>query len=83
MSKITPEHLARQAVVYIRQSTADQGANNLESSAASTIYRIARDSSAGVMSPSSTMISAAPAAGSRRPVSRSYWPPSAKGGSAW
>jgi DNA invertase Pin-like site-specific DNA recombinase len=31
MSKITPEHLARQAVVYIRQSTADQIANNLES----------------------------------------------------
>ncbi len=31
MSKITPEHLTRQAVVYIRQSTADQVANNLES----------------------------------------------------
>jgi DNA invertase Pin-like site-specific DNA recombinase len=31
MSKISPEHLARQAVVYIRQSTADQVANNLES----------------------------------------------------
>ncbi len=31
MSKITPEHLSRQAVVYIRQSTADQVANNLES----------------------------------------------------
>lgn len=31
MSKITPERLARQAVVYIRQSTADQVANNLES----------------------------------------------------
>lgn len=31
MSKIAPEHLARQAVVYIRQSTADQVANNLES----------------------------------------------------
>jgi Resolvase, N terminal domain len=31
MSKITSEHLARQAVVYIRQSTADQVANNLES----------------------------------------------------
>src|ERR1035438_2501421 len=30
MSKIAPEHLARQAVVYIRQSTADQVANNLE-----------------------------------------------------
>ena len=31
MSKITPEHLARQAIVYIRQSTPDQVANNLES----------------------------------------------------
>jgi len=31
MSKITPEHLARQAIVYIRQSTADQVAHNLES----------------------------------------------------
>lgn len=31
MSKITPEHLTRQAIVYIRQSTSDQVANNLES----------------------------------------------------
>lgn len=31
MSKITPEHLARQAVVYIRQSTPDQVIHNLES----------------------------------------------------
>ena len=31
MSKITPEHLARQAVVYIRQSTPDQVLHNLES----------------------------------------------------
>ena len=31
MSKITLEHLARQAIVYIRQSTPDQVANNLES----------------------------------------------------
>jgi hypothetical protein len=31
MSKTTLEHLARQAVVYIRQSTADQVANNLKS----------------------------------------------------
>lgn len=31
MSKITPEHLARQAVVYVRQSTADQVINNRES----------------------------------------------------
>jgi DNA invertase Pin-like site-specific DNA recombinase len=31
MTKITPEHLARQAIIYIRQSTPDQVANNLES----------------------------------------------------
>ena len=31
MTKITPDHLTRQAIVYIRQSTADQVANNLES----------------------------------------------------
>lgn len=31
MSKIGPDHLARQAIVYIRQSTADQVAHNLES----------------------------------------------------
>lgn len=31
MTKITPEHLARSAVVYVRQSTADQVLNNHES----------------------------------------------------
>ena len=31
MSKITPEHLTRQVIVYIRQSTSDQVAYNLES----------------------------------------------------
>src|SRR6201993_3856980 len=31
MSKITPEHLGRSAVVYVRQSTAYQVVNNLES----------------------------------------------------
>lgn len=31
MTKITLDHLARQAIVYIRQSTANQVANNLES----------------------------------------------------
>ena len=31
MSKVGSDHLARQAVVYIRQSTADQVAHNLES----------------------------------------------------
>ena len=31
MTKISPEHLARSAVVYVRQSTAEQVAHNLES----------------------------------------------------
>jgi hypothetical protein len=31
MSKIAPDHLARAAVVYVRQSTAYQVTNNLES----------------------------------------------------
>ena len=31
MTKITPEHLARTAIVYVRQSTAHQVTNNLES----------------------------------------------------
>jgi len=31
MSKISREHLSRQAVVYVRQSTFDQVQNNLES----------------------------------------------------
>jgi hypothetical protein len=31
MNKITAEHLARRACVYIRQSTPDQVHNNLES----------------------------------------------------
>ena len=31
MTKITPEHLLRSAIVYVRQSTAYQVTNNLES----------------------------------------------------
>ena len=31
MTKITPDHLARSAMVYVRQSTADQVVNNHES----------------------------------------------------
>ena len=31
MGKVTPEHLARSALVYVRQSTAHQVVNNLES----------------------------------------------------
>ena len=40
MTKITPDHLAREAVVYVRQSTAIQVANNLESQRHSTAWRI-------------------------------------------
>ena len=50
MSKITPERLARQAIVYIRQSTADQVANNLEANAGNMASLIAPVSSAGPMS---------------------------------
>jgi DNA invertase Pin-like site-specific DNA recombinase len=31
MNKITPEHVARSAIVYVRQSTPNQVKNNLES----------------------------------------------------
>ena len=31
MNKITPEHVARSAIVYVRQSTPNQVTNNLES----------------------------------------------------
>ena len=31
MTKITPEHLTRSAIVYVRQSTPYQVTNNLES----------------------------------------------------
>jgi len=31
MTKIAPEHLAREAIVYVRQSTAFQVTQNLES----------------------------------------------------
>ena len=50
MTRIGTEHLAREAIVYIRQSTADQVVNNLESSAASMACRSAPDNSAGPMS---------------------------------
>ena len=82
MSKITPEHLTRQAIVYIRQSTPDQVAHNLEVSGANTVLPIGRDSSAGARSSLSMMTSAAPAAASRGPASRNCWPPSAKDASA-
>ena len=62
MSKITAEHLARCACVYIRQSTADQLTHNQESQRRQ--YGLANPpvSSAGPGSRSSTMILAAGAA---------------------
>jgi len=47
MTKITPEHLARSAIVYIRQSTADQLVHNQESQRRHMGLRIARASSVG------------------------------------
>jgi hypothetical protein len=48
MSKITTEHLARSAYVYIRQSTADQLTHNHESTdAGNMVLSIAPVSSAG------------------------------------
>jgi hypothetical protein len=51
MSKITPEHLARRAVVYIWQSTTDQVVNNLESKRRQYGLADRAVSSAGPMSP--------------------------------
>ena len=50
MTKITTEHLARQAIVYIRQSTTDQVANNLESKRRQYNLPRERGTSAGAMS---------------------------------
>ena len=47
MTKITPEHLARNAIVYIRQSSPHQVANNLESNDANTGSLSAAGSSVG------------------------------------
>jgi hypothetical protein len=47
MTKITADHLARGAFIYVRQSTADQLVHNQESLRASTALLVARKSSAG------------------------------------
>jgi hypothetical protein len=47
MSKIAPDHLSRQAFVYVRQSTQDQVLRNHESRRRQYASRIGRTSSAG------------------------------------
>ena len=73
MTKITAEHLARSAYVYIRQSTADQLIHNLESQRRQYGSPIGLASSAGPQSRSSTTISAVPAAASAGRASNAYW----------
>ena len=71
--KIMPEHLARGAYVYVRQSTADQLANNHESGVANTAWPIAPVALAGATSPLSTTTSGARVRVSAVPDSRSSW----------
>ena len=56
MSKITTEHLARSAYVYIRQSTAHQRRTIMRADAGDMVSPIAPVSAAGPQSRSSTMI---------------------------
>ncbi|WP_094183721.1 hypothetical protein [Bradyrhizobium canariense] len=78
MSKITAEHPARQAVLYMRRS-ADQVASNLESERVNMDLQIGRGSAAGAMSPSSMTVLAALAMALRGPASRSCCLPSHEG----
>jgi len=69
MTKITTEHLARRACVYIRQSTADQLRIIMRADGANTASSIAPSSLAGATSMSSTTTLAAPVAALCVPVS--------------
>jgi hypothetical protein len=74
VSKIMPEHLDRAAFVYVRQSTAYQVVNNLESQR----RQYGHDNLAGTTFRLSMMTSANPAAGQRGRVLRSCWRLSAR-----
>src|SRR5215470_19447912 len=81
MMKITPEHLAREAVVYVRQSTAVQVVNNLESQRRQ--YGLA-DRARQLGWADVEVIDedlGRSGAGARRPASRSFWPRSARAAS--
>ena len=56
MNKITADHLARRACVYIRQSTPEQVRHNLESKRANMALSIVRAPWAGKISTSSMTI---------------------------
>ena len=65
MSRIEADHLAREAIVYVRQSTVDQVNNNVESRRGQYGLVEQPGSSAGPTSASSTTISAPPASAQR------------------
>jgi hypothetical protein len=60
MNKITGEHLARSAFVYVRQSTAYQIVNNLEAGGGSMVWWHGHGTLAGKTCNLSTMILADP-----------------------
>ena len=82
MTKITADHAARGAFVYVRQSTADQLVHNQESRRRQ--YGLAdRAKQLGWATVEIVdEISAARAAASRGPASSAYWRRSARGASA-
>jgi hypothetical protein len=83
MSRIEADHLAREAIVYVRQSTIDQAINKSRAVDANMGWSSGLGSLAGPASASSTTISAARARAPAAQGSKSSWLRSAKAGSAW
>ena len=81
MTKITADHLARGAFIYIRQSTADQLLHNQESQRRQYGLADRASSSAGPPSRSSMTISVARVAASLGRASSVCWQLSARGAS--
>jgi len=82
MTKITPEHLARTGIVYVRQSSPHQVANNLESQRRQYPSSHAGSSSVGATFKSSMTISVAPVMAFPGQVLKGCWRASAKAASA-
>ena len=82
MTKVTSDHLARAAYVYVRQSTADQLLRNHESRRRQYGLAERREVWVGGRSSSSTTISGVPARASAVLVSSGFWRRSAKDASA-
>ena len=82
MTKITPEHLARGAFVYVRQSTADQLLHITRAAVVNTDWPTARVNSAGKRSSSLTTILVVLARASVARVSNACWRRSVRGAPA-